>query len=334
MPRWSTTSGGRWYWTDRNGGKTAGERVSAGHARENTVVGKDKGEQMKKRMIVLLGVLSLAVLAGCGAEEEKKAGELTMPPVETLTEIPEPTEEVTPTGDVKITTSVQEDEEQPYEVQFTETDEVTEEKDGDFVYFKSAIHYPVFKGKNAAQMNRFVTSLVEAFRETLPDAKENAKFDYDESKTNAYGGLVFPEVEEFTVSCIWGKEQYQSVFVRHFSDIGGVHPNTYCKAYVVDVTDGYKETFESMLRPYGVTTDEVVAFATTRIQAEHGEELFPTDDENELESWVYLFTQMDQWYFNENGLVLFANPYDIAAYAYGMIECEISYEELEQGLKK
>ena len=106
------------------------------------------------------------------------------------------------------------------------------------------------------------------------------------------------------------------------------------KTYVVDMTDGYKETFESMIRPYGVTTEEVVAFATARIRAEHGEALFPTDDEDYLEDWVYLFTQMEQWYFNENGLVLFANPYDIAPYAAGVLECEISYEELEQGLKK
>lgn len=282
----------------------------------------------------MVGVVAMLATAGCGTGEEKKTGEVTKPPVEALTEMPEPTEEATPTDGAEMTPPGQQDEEQPYEVRFTGKDEVTEEKDGDFVYFKSSVHYPVFEGKNADNMNRFVTSLVEEFRENLANAKENAKLDYEDSKTNDYGMLIFPEVEEYTVSYVWGKEQYQSVFTKWFSDTGGVHPNTYCKAYVVDITDGYKETFESVIQPYGLTTEEVVAYAAAKIQTEHGDKLFPVDDDDSLENWVYMFTETHQWYLNDRGLVLFANPYDIAAYVYGMIECEISYEELEEGLKK
>jgi len=264
-------------------------------------------------------------MTGCGITEEKKKGEMTKPPVEELTE---------PLEGVESADSGQEDEENLYEVQFTGKDEVAEEKDGDFVYFKSEIHYPVFEGRNADNMNRFVTSVVEQFRENLPEAKENAKFDYEDSKANDFSTLFFPETEELIVSCVGGKDRYQSVFVRWLSDSGGAHPNIYCKAYVVDVSDGYKETFESMMQPYGLTTEEIVVYATAKIKEEHGEELFPFDDDDFLENWVYMFTQDNQWYFNDRGLVLFANPYDIAAYAYGMIECEIPYEVLEEGLKK
>ena len=136
------------------------------------------------------------------------------------------------------------------------------------------------------------------------------------------------------VSWLWGREQYQTLFTKWFSHSGGAHPNTFCKAYVVNLTDGGQETFESMIQPYGLTTERVVTFATERIRKEHGEDLFETDSDDTLEEWVYEFTRENQWYFNEKGLVLFANPFDIAPYAYGMIECEISYEELEQGLKK
>ena len=283
----------------------------------------------KKSLVVIMGVVMMLVIAGCSAPEKKQKEEVTKAPVEDITEGPE---EVTPTEAVEVTAPAQE--ENPYELSFTDKEEEEEATDGDFVYFKSAIHYPVFTGNYAENMNRFVNSLLEGFREELSEASESARYDYEESKTNEYGMQIFPEAEELTLSCVWSKEQIMVLKAEYYSNAGGAHPNVFYKTYVVDVTDGYKETFESMIRPYGVTTDEVVSFATARIQAEHGEELFPTDDENQLENWVYLFTQMEQWYFNESGLVLFANPYDIAAYAYGMIECEISYEELEQGLKK
>lgn len=301
-------------------------------ARKNTVMGKDKGAMKKKGITVFLGVLAMVAVVGCKAPENVKKEDVTKAPAENVTKVPE--EGATPTEKTEIAEPVQSGEDFPYELTFSDKEETEEAKDGDITYFMSAIRYPVFEGNHADNMNRFVSSVVEAFRETLPDAEENAKFDYEESKENAYGMQIFPEAEELTVSFVRSKDRIAVLKAEYYSNMGGAHPNTFCKTYVVDMTDGYKETFESMIKPYGLTADDVVMFATERIRAEHGEELFPTDDEDELETWVSLFTQTDQWYLNENGLVLFANPYDIAAYAYGMIECEISYEELEQGLKK
>ena len=274
----------------------------------------------------------MLAVAGCGVSEDKKTEEVTKAPVENVTEAPEDT--VTPTEAVEVTKAVQDEAELSYELSVTFQEETEEATDGEFVYFMSGIHYPVFEGTYGDNMNRFVTALVDEFRETLPDAKENACFDYEESKVNEFGMQIFPEAEELTVSYVWSKEQMTVLKAEYYSNTGGAHPNMAYKAYMVDMTDGYKETFEAMIEPYGVTTDEVVDFAADRLREEHGEDLFETDDEDALNQWVYLFTQTHQWYFNENGLVLFANPYDIAAYAYGVIECEISYEELEQGLKK
>lgn len=79
--------------------------------------------------------------AGCGNDEEKKTGEVTLPPVEALTEMPEPPEEATPTEGAENTVPGQTDEENPYGIRFTGKDETEEIKDGDVIYFKSAIHY-------------------------------------------------------------------------------------------------------------------------------------------------------------------------------------------------
>lgn len=286
----------------------------------------------KKRAVMVVGVFLAVAAIGCGTQEITQREDVPGTPTETVTKIPLSESEDEEESTTEPTKPLQE--EVPYELRSSFKEETGEEKDGEFVYFTSAIGYPVFEGKYAENMNRFVTTLTDDFREELPMAKENAKFDYEDSKTDEYRMMMFPEEEEFVVSCPWGKEQYYSFFTTWYSYSGGVHPNTYCKAYVVDMTKGEKEELGNMLRSYGITTEEVVSFATDRIRKEHGEELFETDDESALEESVYGFTKENQWYFNEKGLVLFANPYDIAAYVYGMIECEISYEELEQGLKK
>ena len=285
----------------------------------------------KKRVITLMGILTVLTAVGCGMSENKQKEKLTEAPSEYITKTPEDKE--TPTEAVGVTATVQ-GEESRYELSITFREETEEAKDGDVVYFRSGIYYPVFEGTCANHMNRFVTSLVEAFREVLPDAQESAQFDYEESKKNEFGMQIFPETEELTVSCVLSKEQITVLKAEYYSNTGGAHSNVAHKTYVVDMTDGCEETFESMVEEYGVTTDEIIDFAVARIQKEHGEDLFETDNEDALKGRVSMFIQSNQWYFNEKGLVLFANPYDIAPYAAGMIECEISYEELEQGLKK
>ncbi len=288
---------------------------------------------MKKRsLFVLAGILLILATAGCGAPKDRQKGEVTKAPAESVTKAPE--EDAKPTEAAEVTIVPPDNEEAQYELSMAFKDETEEATEGEFVYFISGIHYPVFQGKYADNMNRFVTSLVEEFREVLPDAKESAYYDYEEMKNNGFGLQMFPEAEELTVSSVWSNHQMMVLKAEYYSNTGGAHPNMAYKAYVVDMTDGYKETFESMIRPYGLTTEEVVDFAVARLEEEHGDDLFETDDADALKNWVSMFIQTHQWYFNENGLVLFANPYDIAAYAYGVIECEISYEELEQGLKK
>lgn len=285
----------------------------------------------RKTVLKITAVLAVLFVSGCGTGA-KGGPEATIPPVEAVTGAPvqepketmSPEEEMTGGGKEEIASGLR----------YFFREEAEEAKDGEFVYFKSSMYYPVFEGKNADAMNEFVASLAEPFRECLPEARENAKFDYEESLTVDYVVSIFPEEEEFIVSCLWETEQYVTLFVQSVSDTGGVHPNVSCRAYVVNVVDATAESFEDMLEPYGLTKEEIVVYTTEKLRTEHGEILYCYGDIPALEKDVERLVQNHQWYFNENGLVLFSNAYEIAAYAYGMIECEISYEELEQGLKK
>lgn len=275
----------------------------------------------RKNLILCIGLFVIFSMTGCGVSGEKQKENTTNTPVEVVTKGPE-------------NNGPGEDEVQPYELAFVGKEETEEAKDGDFVYFKSSLYYPVFEGEYADNMNRFVTSVTESFREFLPDAKENAKFDYEDFLLGEYATSIFPEEEVFSVSCLWSKEPYITLFTKGVSSTGGAHPNVYCRSYVVNMTNGCPETVEGMLEPYGITTEELAEYVLEQIQTEHGEVLYPFDNAGDLEKEVYRFLQEHQWYFNEEGMVVFANPYEIAAYAYGMIECDISYEVLEEGLKK
>lgn len=278
---------------------------------------------MKKRNVFfLVACVALCFMAGCGRSVTEQEGGGTKTP------------EATPTGAVNGTNPVQENEKQPDEVTVSFQEEIDEAKDGEVVYFTSKIYYPVFEGNYADNLNRFVSAITEEFRASLPTAKENAALDYSDSKEDNFLAPIFPEVEEFTVSCVWKKEQRQVLFTKWFSDIGGAHPSTYCRAYVVDMTDGSQEEIDNIVKAYGITKEELITYVAEEFRKEHGENLYLYDDENDYEAEIARFLEENQWYLTEKGLVVFANPYELAAYVYGMLECEIPYEVLEGGLKK
>ena len=290
---------------------------------------------MKKSVTFIFSVVLILCFAiGCKQTEEKRKGEVTKPPAEVVTDVPLQNEEGMsssgegasnfPTGTVEGT----------YGVNYSFREEKDEEKLGDFVYFKSSLHYPVFEGEDKDNLNRLVASLAEEFRIYLPEAKEDAKYYYEMSLADEYVASIFPLEEAFYVSCLWETEQYITLFTQWIGNTGGVHPNVSFRAYVADRATGNCESMESMLNNYNLTEAKLVEYAAEQIRKEHGEALYSNDKAEVLESNVVDFIQNNQWYFNDKGLVLFANPYEIAAYAYGIIECEISYEELEQGLKK
>ena len=289
---------------------------------------------MRKRSLVcFIGMLGIVLLTGCGTkaegENQKEPATPTAIPTETVKEA-EPSGEKKPSGEKEPSG----EEEPSYEISFTGKEETEEGKDGDFVYFKSTVNYSVFEGTYGDNLNRFVESLIEEFRKEVPAAKENAELDYADFRDGGMSELIFPEVEELTVNFQFVKEKTCVLFANWFSDTGGVHPNTVNKSYVVDITTGKEILFESVLTPYGVTKEAVVTYAIEKIKEEHADELYPFNDDEYLVQQVNRFTVDNQWYLNDTGVVLFANPYDIAPYAYGMIECTIPYDVLEGLLKK
>lgn len=268
---------------------------------------------MKKKAIVALLVCLSVFGAACNKAPEKTE------PTSTPTSGAVPTMEAEPTKapEKDLSSTLVE-----------EADSATEE---DAVYFTSAIRYPKYEGKGADTLNEFVQSMTASFREYLPEAKDQALMDYHEYKDLEF--FPFPEAEELTISVIAENDEWISFYKEQYSNTGGAHPSVFGKSYVVKRADASEVAVSEFLSKYSLTKEEVAEYAATKVREDLGEDAVMLFDAEGLRDTLLLIMDVNQWYLTENGLVIFANPYDIGPYALGIIECEISYEVLEQGLK-
>lgn len=269
---------------------------------------------MKKKTIVALLVCFSVFGAACNSTPEEKKPTAA------------PTSGAVPTVKTEPTNAPEED---LLSTLVEELDSGTEE---DAVYFTSAIRYPKYEGKGADVLNEFVQSITQTFREYLPEAKEQALMDYHEYKDLEF--FPFPETEELTISVIAENEEWISFYGEQYSNTGGAHPSVFGKSYVVKKADASEVTISEFLSKYSLTEEKVAEYAASKIRENLEEDavMLFFDTEGLADAFLIIMEE-NQWYLTENGLLLFANPYDIGPYALGMIECEISYEDLEQGLK-
>ncbi|MDD5901133.1 MAG: DUF3298 domain-containing protein [Lachnospiraceae bacterium] len=279
-----------------------------------------------KKIFLISGTLFMIFAAGCGkvrgnegSEEGKKDNVTTIEqPVNTK----EPESTMNPENGEELS--------EKWTVSFKE--ETDEAKEEDTVYFTSKLYYPFFEGDGAEKMNSFVDTVTTRFREYLPGAKERALMDFHDYSGQDY--FRFPEVEELTVNIVMGNEKWLSFYSQWYSDAGGVHPSHYSEAYMVKKEDAQELTIEEFLSGYGVSKEELAVYVAEKMCAETEFDLKEVLLVESLPDAVSDFLDGHQWYLTEEELVVFANPYDVAPYVYGLISCKISFEDLEQGLKK
>lgn len=289
---------------------------------------------MKRKIVVTVGViLGCLSLFGGGCKNKKedkgknsafhteyagdKEPENTEIPMNT--EIPENTPTITGNTDKKV--------------KFSFLEEKDERKAGEVVVFESGIFYPVFtEGKGTDALNVFVNRILEEYREFLEDAAVSAQEEYEAWEASYFEDVYLPEAEELKISVLWQDEEVVTLHLQYYSNTGGAHPNVFEFTYVVEKKTGSQVEIGTLSKKYGITTEQLVQYASEVFYEKGGDGLYVTREE--LEKTVLHFLENNQWYLTEEGICIFANPYDIAPYAYGMITCEISYSGIEQGLKK
>lgn len=116
---------------------------------------------------------------------------------------------------------------------------------------------------------------------------------------------------------------------------GGAHPSSLQTAYNLDLVRKTQLRLEDVILPEG----ESVIRQSVQNELEHrfmdGDTLMLYEGYTDtLDSMLSYGTMTQNWYLNQEGLVIYFNQYEIAPYAAGIIKVEIPYTELEDVLQE
>ena len=111
---------------------------------------------------------------------------------------------------------------------------------------------------------------------------------------------------------------------------GGVHGNYFDRGYVYDARTGELLTLEKLTSD----VDAFSAFAASYLVelAKNDETYASLDLIEDLPSAMAALLREGSWYFDDNGLVVFSDVYELASYAEGIIRFTIPYGALEDYL--
>ena len=293
---------------------------------------------MKKIMALIL-VLALAATM-CACDELEKLQQVELPPLPTVEPSPEP--ETTP----EPAEESPEPSPEPLElgnrviVSIKNNTEIHNAPDNEaqriltFSYDTPQVH---IEGNDAAAaaINDHIAVLDELYytgtgngdgiNAMLEMALDNYSYAVD---TGAELGLEYSS--DRTVSVPRADNAVVSLILSTNTYTGGVHGNYFDRGYVYDARTGELLTLEKLTSD----ADAFSAFAASYLVelAKNDETYASLDLIEDLPSAMAALLREGSWYFDDNGLVVFSDVYELASYAEGIIRFTIPYGALEDYL--
>lgn len=290
---------------------------------------------MKKIMALIL-VLALAATM-CACDELEKLQQVELPPLPTVEPSQEP--ETTP----EPAEESPEPSPEPLElgnrviVSITNNTEIHNAPDNEaqriltFSYDTPQVH---IEGNDAAAaaINDHIAVLDELYysgtgngdgiNAMLEMALDNYSYAMD---TGAELGLEYSS--DRTVSVPRADNAVVSLILSTNTYTGGVHGNYFDRGYVYDAQTGELLTLEKLTSD----ADAFSAFAASYLVelAKNDETYASLDLIEDLPSAMAALLREGSWYFDDNGLVVFSDVYELASYAEGIIRFTIPYGALE-----
>lgn len=290
---------------------------------------------MKKIMALIL-VLALAATM-CACDELEKLQQVELPPLPTVEPSQEP--ETTP----EPAEESPEPSPEPLElgnrviVSITNNTEIHNAPDNEaqriltFSYDTPQVH---IEGNDAAAaaINDHIAVLDELYysgtgngdgiNAMLEMALDNYSYAVD---TGAELGLEYSS--DRTVSVPRADNAVVSLILSTNTYTGGVHGNYFDRGYVYDAQTGELLTLEKLTSD----ADAFSAFAASYLVelAKNDETYASLDLIEDLPSAMAALLREGSWYFDDNGLVVFSDVYELASYAEGIIRFTIPYGALE-----
>ena len=290
---------------------------------------------MKKIMALIL-VLALAATM-CACDELEKLQQVELPPLPTVEPSQEP--ETTP----EPAEESPEPSPEPLElgnrviVSIKNNTEIHNAPDNEaqriltFYYDTPQVH---IEGNDAAAaaINDHIAVLDELYytgtgngdgiNAMLEMALDNYSYAVD---TGAELGLEYSS--DRTVSVPRADNAVVSLILSTNTYTGGVHGNYFDRGYVYDARTGELLTLEKLTSD----ADAFSAFAASYLVelAKNDETYASLDLIEDLPSAMAALLREGSWYFDDNGLVVFSDVYELASYAEGIIRFTIPYGALE-----
>ncbi len=154
---------------------------------------------------------------------------------------------------------------------------------------------------------------------------------WQEQSKNGNGDYFSPYLLQRTADIARSDDRVLSVLFDDYSYLGGAHGWTGRYGYVFDCSTGERITLDTLsedpqaLRAF--LEEELLRQANS---AEYALYYFFDDYREYLPGLL----REDNWYLSDDGLVVIANPYEIAPYAVGRIDFTIPYDRLGWSLKE
>jgi len=218
-------------------------------------------------------------------------------------------------------------EELPYEIKTKQFVKEVKSKDGLQVLSCKLTYPQIVTGKKKSKQIKQVNHLIEKdaivrFQKQCNDATEYSnEFINQVYFRNTPSGFL-PFTVDITYTITLQNDCCFSFYSTDFVWLGGAHPDTMQYGFAYDLKKGTKLLPEDILKMDSDGVKTYIADQVQQLYEEHPEEFF----KEEVEALQKLEFE-PKYYITESGITFFFNSYEIAPYARGIVNVELSHRE-------
>ncbi len=188
--------------------------------------------------------------------------------------------------------------------------------------------YPILKadglGSFARDINRFYKQKAEDFvSEAEKEYKEGAEAEYKEKGADDFLPMEFCMSYEVNTN----RKDKLSITVYDYRDTNGAHPNYFSESKTYDMANKKEMSLNEIMNISDSELSDTILDIFTNVLEESNVEVT-----SEISKAITDEAKNVEWYFTDNSVVLYFNPYQIGAYALGSPAAEIAYEGNEDNL--
>ena len=208
----------------------------------------------------------------------------------------------------------------------TETEETAWNASNGKAAFTVSLEYPVFEGETAAEaaINAFYREWTEKktdFYESDPDSPVPGALEFWESDMTEERA---PWSDEYSVEVVTAVQGVISVRQDNYLFTGGAHGMPGRENHIFSGEDGSEVALSSLLP---LSEEEVNELARAKFLSrieEHPEDGYFEDAADTINAKTDFLSQS---YLTQEGVVFYAQPYEIGPYSSGFLEVTVTWEE-------